>query len=356
MKNDVSIEQSDITTIEYKQAVELHYMVIAAREQVGTVLLDFAKLLKSMRDGKQYLLLGYADFGDYIEKGVNIQKRQVYTYISTYERLGSDILQSNAQLGITKLALLSDIPDIDRADFIENNDLFGMSVKEIKELIKQSEEQIEQISLLSEQLADVNNKQIAFGDMEDTSTNLEEKLNAVTAELEELKSKRIDVAVVGLSAEDIERIKADAALDVEKTIKAQYEESRSADIKTATEKAEAAAQKDMLKQIESAKIQAASEAAEQYKNSLLGIEAEKAEAIKKAERLAKELDVAIDSDMTTIQFYLDELSELFNKITQKIAEIEIQDVSKANGLCGALANILTVLIEQVHGVTTDEAR
>lgn len=63
-------------------------------------------------------------------------------------------MQSNAQLGITKLALLTQVNSEDRAEVMADNDLSGMTVSEIKTLIEKVKRQGEQLSMFEEQLSD----------------------------------------------------------------------------------------------------------------------------------------------------------------------------------------------------------
>lgn len=89
-----------------------------------------------------------------------MKRRQVYNYIQTYERLGSTVLQSNAQLGITKLQLLCEISAPDIPAFLEENNLAGMTVAEIKRMIADREGQAEQISLLQEQVRNLESRPV----------------------------------------------------------------------------------------------------------------------------------------------------------------------------------------------------
>lgn len=75
-----------------------------------------------------YTHLGYDSFEEYAEQEHNLKRRQAYQYISVYENLGEDFVQSNAQLGITKLALLTQINTEDRAEIMEDK---GFDIKDL---------------------------------------------------------------------------------------------------------------------------------------------------------------------------------------------------------------------------------
>lgn len=112
---------------------------------------NIGKDLRRMKNGGLYVHLGYATFEDYAEKEFDLKRRQAYLYISVYEKLGEDFVQSNAQLGITKLAMLTTVNAEERAEIIENNDVKAMSTKEFDELLAKYKEQGEQLSMLEDE-------------------------------------------------------------------------------------------------------------------------------------------------------------------------------------------------------------
>lgn len=116
---------------------------------------NIGKDLRRMKIEGLYTHLGYETFEDYAEKEFNLKRRQAYLYISVYEKLGEDFVQSNAQLGITKLALLAQMNAEDRAELMEaeDTDLNGMTTKEVEELVSKYKEQGEQLSMLQEENA-----------------------------------------------------------------------------------------------------------------------------------------------------------------------------------------------------------
>jgi len=114
---------------------------------------SIGKDLRTMKVDKLYTELGYEEFEDYAEKEFQLKRRQAYQYISVFEKLGEEFVQSNAQLGITKLALLAAANPEDRAEVMENNDVPTMTAKELEELLAQFKEQGEQLSFLQDQNA-----------------------------------------------------------------------------------------------------------------------------------------------------------------------------------------------------------
>ena len=114
--------------------------------------------LRTMKIDGLYTELGYESFEDYAEKEFDLKRRQAYQYISVYEKLGKEFVQSNAQLGITKLALLAAANPEDRAELMEQEDIKGMTTRELEELLDNYRQQGEQLTLLQEKNTELEAK------------------------------------------------------------------------------------------------------------------------------------------------------------------------------------------------------
>lgn len=215
--------ENKIITAEYREATALHRKIMANAEIVAGALLEMCQGLKEMRDKKLYLQLNMSTFESYCEEKVGIKARQAYTYISTYEKLGSTVLQSNANLGITKLELIAQLPALDRATELAEGTFDGMSVKEIRELVKKSKEQAEQLESLFNEKQDI---QEHAGDVEkkyfellsestQQSLENENKISELNRRIEELENKPTEIAVAEPSPEDIEKIRQQVKAELE---------------------------------------------------------------------------------------------------------------------------------------------
>ena len=158
---------------------------MASGNIVQQALVDICRDLKTMRDEKLYKDLGFESFDSYCEEKVGLKARQAYTYISTYERLGAGTIKENAELGITKLSLLSSMNPVDRAEALDSGEIAGMSVREVEELVSKSSMQAEQLSLLE------NEKKTLGAKIE----SLEGELQAALKESRELQNRPVEVAV-----------------------------------------------------------------------------------------------------------------------------------------------------------------
>ena len=294
-------------TAETAAAIELHNSIVSAMKEAAFALVSLCENLKRMRDTGQYKALGFEKFEEYTEQACRIKKRQAYNYIATYERLGGTFLQSNAQLGITKLQLLTEVCAVDRADFVEQNDLEGMSVSEIKKLIAENKEYAEQISMFNE-----NKEQIV------------QELRRLEDENEALKNRPVEVAVQEPSQEQIEKAVAAKTKELEKSYKDKLkivkekerqkaEAEKQKAIEEARTAAKARADAKYKEQIEQARIAAKAEADAKYKEQIEQAEQDKAAALSKAKEIASKLDKNADRDLVTASLYFSEAQTQFEK-------------------------------------------
>lgn len=275
-------------TAETAAAIELHNSIVSAMKEAAFALVSLCENLKRMRDTGQYKALGFEKFEDYTEQACRIKKRQAYNYIATYERLGGTFLQSNAQLGITKLQLLTEVCAVDRADFVEQNDLEGMSVSEIKKLIAENKEYAEQISMFNE-----NKEQIV------------QELRRLEDENEALKNRPVEVAVQEPSHEQVEKAVAAKTKELEKSYKDK--------LKKAKEKERQKAEAEKQKAIEEARTAARAEADAKYKEQITQAKQDKEAALSKAKEIASKLDKNADRELVTASLYFSEAQTQFDK-------------------------------------------
>lgn len=116
----------------------LHNEIIFCGSCAAENIVLMCKKLKQMRDEKLFENGGYNTFADYVEQALGIKSRQAYKYIKVFEDLPSEFLHSNAKIGISKLELLSSVPDKAQKIVVENN-VEKISVKELKSIIAEKE-------------------------------------------------------------------------------------------------------------------------------------------------------------------------------------------------------------------------
>jgi hypothetical protein len=317
-------------------AEKLHNKIKNDADMVASYLVDLCKDLKRMRDEQLYTELGYDTFDDYIEKDVGIKKRQVYTYISTYERLGDTLLQSNAQLGITKLSLLTEVPAADRPDFAEDNDLENKSTREIKELIEKSKQQGEQLSLLTSERdkakedADKAAEEAVLAQAE--KDTLKEERAETARQLADAQAKIAELKKAEPDAAALEKLKEEARAAAEKEAKKQYADK----LKAEKDKAKQAALSEAEEKIKAAREEGEKAAEIRIKESLAAAEKEKAAALARLAALEKQLKVSGNKEMAQFAYLYDETQQNFTKLVDLVKKIAGDDPDNAAKLRGAV--------------------
>lgn len=160
---------------------------------------NIGRELRRMKVEALYVHLGYDSFEEYTEKEFNFKRRQAYHYISVYEELGEEFVQSNAQLGITKLALLTQLNAEDRTEIMASEDLVGMTTREVEELVSKYKEQGEQLSMLQEENAalkeelDIEPPEVE--EMRREKQEAERHVKSLEERIKELEARPVDVQV-----------------------------------------------------------------------------------------------------------------------------------------------------------------
>jgi len=328
------------------KAVVLHQNIMGNFELAAMHLYEVCRLLKEMKDTKLYTYLGYETFDAYVEEKVGIKKRQAYTYISAYEKLGKDFLQSNAQIGITKLELLTKALPSERADLVENNDLQEMTVEELKARIEELESHAKQLSLFEDELEETKKeleeekeKSAESEALTEKINKLEEEILRLTEENKELSKQPVDVAVQEMSKEEKEKIRNEIKAELEKSNK----DTVDSEIKKAVEKAEA----DATAKFEKEKKKIEKEAVKNLKASLDEVEKEKAAAIDRARELEKKLEISNNSHMVKFQYLFDECQNNINSLIRLLREIAENDKDASLKLSNAVTAFIDAIKDSI---------
>ena len=295
---------------EKNEALELHNRILFNANMACAALVETCKCLKRMRDTKLYTELGYEKFEDYTTQALNIKERQAYTYISAYENLGEQFLQSNATVGITKLALLAGVPVTERQELAENNDLAGMSVKEVEELVKANDQKGEQINLLTDELSEKD-----------------ERIRELEGELDEERNKPTEVAVREPSEEEIEKIRQE--------ILKQAEADKNAALKQQKKELAEKNKKDIDSAVSAATAKSDAKI-EEYSKQVKELEAAKTEADIKAKEFEKKLAVSISPESVKFTFYFEALKNDYNKLIDSLKKIKAENPETAEKYIAAM--------------------
>lgn len=338
VENDMMLKDEDMAAD--TAAMNLHKEILYNYRMAASHLVDAARGLKEMRDTKQYTRLGMETFEDYTEKMCGIKSRQAYTYISALERLGPAMMEEHAGIGITKLSLLAEITPTEREEFAQENDLSGMTVKEIEALVAEKNSMGEQICLFEEQAK-----------KDDCTIEGQAKtIRALMAQIEELKSAppRADtVTVVEPSEEQLEVIRREAE---KKAAEAERENNEKA-IREAVKQEEERQKEKREKLEESAKTaeEEKQKAQEELAKLQEQIEREKREASEREQKLRGELQIAGNGDMTAIGVHFEAMQREMNTVLQLIAKVKQADEQKGENVRAGMALFLKNALEKIGG-------
>lgn len=329
MEKEIITTTTNEVSETYRTAVQTHQRILANGEICAQSLLEICKDLKKMRDEKLYEEFGYAAFDEYTEKAVGIKPRQAYTYISTYERLGATVLQSNASLGITKLDLIAQINPVERTQMLAENTFDGMSVSEVKALVQKAKDQGEQISLLQEELAEVKAQSEPKATAPEYDAEKDEMRDRITA----LEKQLTDSDAEHKAA--LEKAKREAAEQAKKETGADAQTQKRID------EAVKKAKKEALKEAQE-KVQAE---AEKKDSKIKDLEAALSAAGAEHEKLEKQLSLA-DGISAKAMVYIQSIQDNFNALFAVMEEMPDEQKNKFTGACMKLLNAMRAQVEK----------
>lgn len=323
-----SMELSGNLSEEQNEALNLHYEIIAKGNLAASAMVDFCQNLKRMRDERKYLLLGHETFEEYVEQDVGIKQRQAYTYIQALESLGEKYLQSNANLGISKLGMLAALPWYERREVEENNDVEEMSTRELKEAIGKLHEAQEQLTLITAERDELAKSSQEHEDLSDTVRRLREELKAAS-------EKPAATVMREPTADEIKQYTA-AAIEKERTKAKKDKEKAIAEAeKRVRDAAEKSAADELGRKTE--------ELEKKYKAVLDAAEKEKSELVGRLEKIEKDTKLTASPEVAKFSVYFDSIQKYINVMRDIIASMD--DETTAAKLRAAMQKLGALLQE-----------
>lgn len=321
--------ETELTSMQY--AMQVHQNIIINGGIAANALCEMCRNLKIMRDEKLYETLGYSDFDTYSIKMANIKARQAYTYISAFESLGEANLQLTANMGITKLSLIAQLPPADRADAIENRDeIAGMTVAQVKDLVIKAKQQGEQLALF----------ETAAKEKDGTIEYLNEKLKETE---NELTGQTLEAKIIP-DEQDTEKIikaaKAEAEAEYKSTLE-KLKEKYKKDIVYAGSVAETKGKVAGSNEAEN-KLKA------EYEEKIKQLETAANEAKARAEALEKQVMLS-NNDIMTLKIYLQGVQESFKKC---VSFLQSRQMDKETYLkcASAINKMVEILMSEAKGL------
>lgn len=246
-KNEIAVSAPEVTILSdrHSRAVTLDESIKSHAQIAQQSLYEVCKGLKEMRDGKLYKELGYQNFEDYCENEVGIKRRQAYNFLTIAENLSENFVQSIAQIGTTKLALLAKLDEPEREQLQQKTDIESATVKELKEKIKglkrqhslelddqkdQYEKKLQELEQERENISvkyhfDKQAHRRELDEAKKKSESLTEHIMELENQIQELENRPIEVMQSTAELEEIEHLKSELqqAKEREQAVKAEAE-------------------------------------------------------------------------------------------------------------------------------------
>lgn len=305
MDNQITTMQEVTPTTQ--KAYDTHARILANGQVMARALVDVCHDLKTMRDEGLYAELGYDTFEEYAEQACGIKQRQAYSYISAYEKLGQKYMADHADLGITKLELISQISSYEREEFAADVDLESATVRELKAEVERYKKQTEQLTFDLGQAQSELSEAPEPVDTDALRSSIEQEVKAkYSAQLEELQQR------------------ADAAPNPE------------------------AIRKEAAKEYKAKLATAKADAEKKAKAAVEKLEQEKADLKRQLDSSATKLDAAVrqakaagaDTDVAACRVYFTELQQTAAKVQELIGKINAKDPATGTKLSAAVIQVL----------------
>lgn len=333
-------------TEEGRQAAALHNSIMAAKLAVSNALLDFCRGLKAMRDGKGYKALGFESFEQYSVNAVGIKYRMAANYISAYEALGEKMIAENADIGITKLALLAQISDPEERADTAKEDLAGMTVAEVKALVAEKNSLQEQLSFLGSENEKLKNAVAEQQEKADTATV---EATVLPADIEEIVAKAKAEGAAQAAEEAAKNAEAEKE-QLRKRLEEQQRAAKEAEEKLEKAKADAKKKEKKLEEQKLAADKAKREAEKKVAGELEAAKAAEQAAKARAKEVLKRLEVQSNAETVKFGLYMEQLQQAVNGMSEQIGALrEGGKAEQAEKLNAVMTKILRMKLEEAEG-------
>ena len=131
-----------------KSLMESEAIIKSNESLIGMGAWNIGNELKTIRDTQSYKQKNYNSFEEYTEKELRYSRSHTYNFISIAEKYNVQSIGQIANIGMTKLLALTQIPDTEREIFIETQPIEDMTTRELQQAIKEKKElqkQLEEI-------------------------------------------------------------------------------------------------------------------------------------------------------------------------------------------------------------------
>lgn len=187
-----------------KTEVEINALTIQANQMALTYVIAIGKKLAEAKE-----MVNFGQWGEWCNKKINYSQSTAENYIKIYEEYGSEQLslfknvnsETILKLPYTKALALIALPAEERENFVKENDVENISVRELKDIIKRKEEESTGMKAEIEKLKkDISAKEARIDELQEQMEAESETPSFSDEELSKLKSE--------IEAENVKKNKA----------------------------------------------------------------------------------------------------------------------------------------------------
>lgn len=268
-------------------------------------------------------MLPHGEFGRWIKEEAGYSLSTANNFMRLFDAyadpqgslFGAEVnCQTFGNLTYSKALALLEVPAEEREEFVQENDVEGMSTRELQAAIKERDEARR---LAEEAEAEKRSAEESVAKMAEDMAHANERMEGMARELEELKNRPKDVAV--------EKVADQEAIDaaVKEALAGQQKE-----LDAARKKLEAAEKKAEKAEKEAAQAKAAAdEAGKGNDDALEEARREAEQARREAEGLKKELRMA-DTAVASFRAYFTQWQSLYGHMEKALADVEKETADK----------------------------
>lgn len=311
MSEMVNIPQGEVSARSIETVTE---EIVTISRQMGAIMLQGAiEIGRRLCEAKEMVPRG--EWGAYLTERVSLSTSSANNFmrilqeygdqqISLFDVGGAAKSQAFGNLSYTKALALLALPEGERAEFVAEINVEGMSTRELQAAIKERDEARREAEEAKAEQRVLEEAKAKFqADMDHANARVE----ALTRELDELKAKPTEVAVEKVA--DREAIKAaekKGREEAEKKLRSELDKAK-ADAKAAADKLHAAEQ--------AAEAQAA--VAKTARKQITA-------AREEAEKLRKQLAASGNKTVTMFGVYFEKAQEDLNKLRDCLHEMDVK--------------------------------
>lgn len=285
--------------------------------------------------------LDHGEWGEWLENSVDYSQSTAQNLMRIFDEYGADqitFLTDNAKsqalgnLSYTQAVTLLGIPEVEREQFVKDNDIDSMSTRELQQAIKDLKQAKEENQKLEQEKSQAKDE---LDKVKKDKQETEKKIQSLTTEQDKLK-KQLEVES---SKDDKELKRQQQELDKSQKEMAKLKEKIKELETKPLDVHKGATDEDI------AKIKA--KASEKYEKDMAILKVEK----EQAERRIKELELKTSQQSNAAalkyQVYFDELVKAFKELLQALAEIKETDEAAHERYKNAIAGLISKMSERL---------